>query len=112
LGAWVILKYMVADKYESAFNYIPGVILSLYIYVVYTFAVQFIYKKKKTLVLGILTFTGSLIQMILSYYLVKNYGPMGAVYSSIVGSIIISVSIFYYSNKVFPMPWLYFLNRQ
>lgn len=112
LGAWVILKYMVADKYESAFNYIPGVILSLYIYVVYTFAVQFVYKKKKTLVLGILTFTGSLIQMVLSYCFVKNYGPMGAVYSSIVGSVIISVSIFYYSNKVFPMPWLFFLNRQ
>ena len=109
LGAWIILKFMVADKYETAFDFIPGVILSLYIYVVYTFAVQFVYKKKKTLVLGIITFTGSLVQLVLSYYFVKNCGPMGAVYSSIVGSLFISFGIFYYSNKVFPMPWFSFL---
>lgn len=111
-GAWIILKFMVADKYESAFGFIPGVILSLYIYVVYTFAVQFVYKMKKTLVLGIITFTGSLVQMILSYYFIKFGGPMGAVSSSIVGSLLVSVGVFYYSNKIYPLPWLYFLKRR
>ena len=112
LCAWIILKYMVSDKYETAFDFIPGVILSLYVYVIYSFAVQFVYKKKRTLFLGIITFIGSLVQLVLSYYLVKNSGPMGAVYSSIVGSLFISLGIFYYSNKVFPMPWFYFLNKQ
>ena len=112
LGAWIILKFMVAEKYEQAFEFIPGVILSLYIYVVYTFAVQFVYKMKKTLVLGIITFTGSLVQMILSYYFVKYSGPMGAVSSSIVGSLLVSLAIFYYSNKIYPMPWLYFWSKR
>lgn len=112
LGAWIILKFMVADKYESAFNFIPGVILSMYIYVVYTFAVQFVYKMKKTVILGIITFIGSLIQMLFSYYFVKFDGPMGAVYSSIVGSLLVSLGIFYYSNKIFPMPWLYFWSKR
>lgn len=111
-GAWIVLKFMVAEKYETAFGFIPGVILSLYIYVVYTFAVQFVYKMKKTFVLGIITFTGSLVQMILSYYFVKYSGPMGAVYSSIVGSLLVSLGIFYYSNKMYPMPWLYFWNKR
>lgn len=111
LGAWIILKFIVADKYESAFDFIPGVILSLYIYVVYTFAVQFVYKMKKTFILGIITFTGSLVQMMLSYYFVKYNGPMGAVSSSIVGSLLVSMGIFYYSNKIYPMPWFYFLNK-
>ena len=112
LGAWIILNYMVADKYESAFDFIPGVILSLYIYVVYTFAVQFVYKMKKTFILGIITFTGSLVQMVLSYYFVKYSGPMGAVSSSIVGSLLVSLAIFYYSNKIYPMPWLYFWSKR
>ena len=102
---------MVAEKYEAAFGFIPGIILSLYIYVVYTFAVQFVYKMKKTFVLGIITFSGSLVQMILSYYFVKYSGPMGAVSSSIVGSMLVSFGIFYYSNKIYPMPWLYFWNK-
>ena len=111
LGGWAILKYFVDDKYEAAFEFIPGIILSLYIYVVYTFAVQFVYKQKKTLVLGIITFTGSLIQMGFAYLFVRMFGTMGAVYSSIIGSLIISVAIFAYSNKVYSMPWLYFLNK-
>lgn len=112
LGGWVILKYCVDDKYEAAFAFIPGIILSLYIYVVYTFAVQFVYKQKKTLVLGIITFSGSLIQMGFAYLFVKMFGTMGAVYSSIIGSLIISVAIFVYSNKVYPMPWLCFLKKR
>lgn len=111
-GGWVILKFIVDDKYETAFAFLPGIILSLYIYVVYTFAVQFVYKQKKTLVLGIITFSGSLIQMGLAYLFVKLLGTMGAVYSSIIGSLIISVAIFIYSHKVYPMPWLYFLNKK
>ncbi len=111
-GAWIILEFMVADKYEPAFDFIPGVILSLYIYVVYTFAVQFVYKMKKTFILGIITFTGSLVQMVLSYYFVKYSGPMGAVSSSIIGSLLVSLGIFYYSNKIYPMPWLYFWSKR
>lgn len=112
LGGWILLKFMVAEKYESAFDFIPGIILSLYIYVVYTFAVQFVYKMKKTFILGIITFTGSLVQMVLSYYFVKYSGPMGAVSSSIVGSLLVSLGIFYYSNKIYPMPWLYFWSKR
>ena len=111
LGGWVILNYCVDAKYEAAFDFLPGIILSLYIYVVYTFAVQFVYKQKKTLVLGIITFTGSLIQMGFAYLFVRMFGTMGAVYSSIIGSLTISVAIFAYSNKVYSMPWLYFLNK-
>lgn len=109
LLAWFILKFIIDVRYYEAFKFIPGIILASYISLIYSFSIQFIYKKKKTLVLGFITFTGSLIQMILSYFLVKEFGVMGAVYSSIVGSLLVSIAIFTYSNRVYPLPWLYFI---
>lgn len=111
-GAWIIIQFILDDKYEASFAYVPGIILSLYIYAIYSLSIQFIYKQKKTLILGLITFTGSLVQMGLSYLFVRQFGAMGAVFSSIVGSILISIGIFTYSNKVYPLPWFYFLNRK
>lgn len=65
---------------------------------------------KKTLVLGLITFTGSLIQMVLTYYFVKQWDALGAAYSALVGYVLISIAIFIYSCKVYPMPWFNVFN--
>lgn len=110
-GGWIILEYIVDEKYRESFRFVPWLIFGLYIYAIYSFSIEFIYKQKKTLVMGIITFSGSILQMALSYLLIKNIGIMGAVYSSIIGTLIISVSIFIYSCKVYPMPWLTYITN-
>lgn len=102
---WIILEYIVNNKYRESFNLLPGLILGLYIYAIYSFSIQFVYKMKKTFVLGCITFAGSVIQMGLSYLFIKHFGVMGAVYSSIMGTLLISISVFVLSYKVYPMPW-------
>ena len=106
---WGILNYIVDDKYEEAFVFIPWLVTGLFINTIYSFAIEFIYKQKKTFVLGIITFTGSLIQMAFAYFLIKSYGVLGAAYSALIGYIIISIAIFLYSRKVYPMPWFSFI---
>ncbi len=86
--------------------YIPLIILANFIYTFYNFTIEFIYKVKKTMVMGLITFTGSLIQMFLSYILIKEYGVMGAVYSLVIGNSLITIGISVYSNMVYRMPWL------
>ena len=103
---WVIFHYMIDSKYLPAMAYIPLIILANFIYTFYNFTIEFIYKVKKTLVMGIITFTGSLIQMLLSYVLIKEYGVMGAVYSLLIGNTLITIGISVYSNMVYRMPWL------
>lgn len=105
-GAWVVFNYLIAKKYLMAMNYMPLIILANFIYTFYSIAVQYIYKKKKTLVMGIITFTGSLVQILLSYCLVKVYGVMGAIYGLLIGNLIISIGVSLYSNYVYNMPWL------
>ena len=103
---WGIFYYMIDSKYLPAMAYIPLIILANFIYTFYNFTIEFIYKVKKTLVMGIITFTGSLIQMLLSYVLIKEYGVMGAVYSLLIGNTLITIGISVYSNMVYRMPWL------
>lgn len=104
-AGWIILEFIVNDKYRGAIDLLPGLILGLYIYAIYSFSIQFVYKMKKTFALGCITFAGSLIQMGFSYLFIKHFGVMGAVYSSIIGTLIISISVFILSYKVYPMPW-------
>lgn len=107
LGAsWIIFVYMIDKKYLPAFDYMPLIIFANYIYLVYSFTIQYIYKMKKTLIMGIITFTGSIIQVLLSYILIRQHGVMGAIYSFAIGNIIISIGIAIYSYIVFPMPWI------
>lgn len=110
-AGWLILNYVVDEKYKESFRFLPGLILGLYIYAIYSFSIQFVYKKKKTFALGCITFTGSLIQMGFSFMFIKNFGAIGAVYSSVLGTFIISVSVFILSYVVYPMPWFSFIRR-
>lgn len=105
-GAWFIFNYLIDPKYLQAFKFMPFIIFASFIYTFYNFTIQFIYKAKKTLIMGCITFTGSLIQMLLSYFLIKTYGVMGAVYSLLIGNTLITLGIFIYSNIVYKMPWI------
>ena len=105
-GTWIIFNYMIDKKYLSAMDFMPLIIFANFIYSIYSFAIQYIYKMKKTFVMGIITFTGSLIQMFMSYYFISVYGVIGAVYSLLLGNILISLGISFYSYKVYPMPWI------
>ena len=109
--SWFIFKYIIDRKYLPAFEYIPAIIFANLIYSFYHFTIQYVFKAKKTLIMGIITFSGSLIQMLLSYYMIKLYGVMGAVYSMVIGNALVTICITLYSNKVYPMPWLVFFRH-
>lgn len=110
-AAWVILNFFVESKYQESFKFVPLLILGQWIYCIYNLSIQYIYKEKKTIVLGIITFVGSLIQIGMTWLFVTLFGVMGVAYAAVLGSIIISLGVFVYSNKVYPMPWFYW-NKQ
>lgn len=105
-GSWIIFQFIIDLKYLPAFEYMPYIVLAYFIYTFYNFAIQFIYKMKKTFVMGIITFTGSVVQMLLAYWMIQKFGVMGAVYSLLIGNVLITFGIWIYSNKVYKMPWL------
>lgn len=108
---WVVMEVVLTDKYAGAFQFIPWIIASLTIYSIYSLTIQFAYTSKKTLGIGIISFSGSIIQCITSYLFLLWWGIDGIKYSLVLGSLIISIGIWVYSAKVYPLPWLSFLKK-
>lgn len=103
---WIAIKYILDIQYEDSFHYIPWIIIGLTFNSMYGLVIQFPYSVKKTLGLGVVTFSGSLIQLLLTYLLVSNVGELGIKISYVTGSFIIMLGVWIYSNRVYPMPWI------
>lgn len=105
---WVLIQYILDEKYRNSFQFIPWILLSMTIYSFYNLVVQFPYTMKKTFGLGVITFSGSIIQLLLSFVLIRTLGVDGIKYSLVIGSLIIMFGVWWYSNRVYPLPWFYF----
>ncbi|MDC2614247.1 MULTISPECIES: lipopolysaccharide biosynthesis protein [Bacteroides] len=103
---WLVVHYILSEQYAASFQYIPWIILSSTIYSFYGLVIQYPYTVKKTFGLGLVTFLGSIFQLLLTFLLVKTIGADGIKYSLVLGSLVIMLGVWWYSNKVYPMPWL------
>lgn len=112
VGCWVLMKLVLSSSYDGAFQFIPWIILSLAIYAFYSLVIQFPYTVKKTAGIGIITLSGSIVQILITFYLIKVIGIDGVKYSLVIGALIIMSGIWWYSNKVYPLPWFSFFNRK
>ena len=102
---WLVVKYILDVQYADCYQFIPWIILGLTIYSMYGLVIQYPYSVKKTLGLGIITFTGSIVQFLLTYILISEIGIDGIKISYVLGSLIIMIGVWIYSNYVYPMPW-------
>lgn len=103
---WVAITYFLDEKYIESFQFIPWIITGLCFNAIYGIVIQFPYTVKKTLGMGVITFSGSIIQLFLTYLLVSRYGVDGIKLSYVSGCFIIMIGVWIYSNKVYPMPWI------
>ena len=77
----------------------------------YTVA-NYIFYEKKTYLLAIITFISALLSVGLNLFLIPRYGTIGASYSYMIVNVYIFIAVWILANKVFPMPWFYFLKRK
>ena len=103
--SWLAIKYLLNKDYMPSLEYLPWIFASLTIYSFYNIVIQYPYTIKKTKWLGVITFSGSCIQALLAWLFVLLLGADGIKYSLVLGSLIIMVGVWWYSNKVYPMPW-------
>lgn len=103
---WLVIYHILDPKYYLSFQFIPYIMLASTINSFYGLFVQYPYTVKKTFGLGIITFSGSLIQLLLTYFFVRGIGSDGIKFSLVIGALIIMLGVWWYSNRVYPMPWL------
>lgn len=108
---WLVIKYMLSAKYLDSFSFIPWIFLSLTLKTAYDQVVKFVYTEKKTIGLGIITLSCSIIQCLMTYFFLQIWGENGIKYSLVAGAFLIFVSVWIYSQKVYPMPWFSFFKK-
>jgi len=112
----IFLLFIVFVPYIFRFfineNYHSGILISRIISIaflmngLYFLVTNYILFSKNTKVLSYITTIISIIGAVINYYLILEYGIIGAAYSLIITFVLLFITVFYYSNKLYRMPWL------
>ncbi len=105
LAAPIIFKYLIHEKFNDGLVYVFWIVLGYFFLGVYKMVVGFIFFKKKTKTLTILSILTISLNLILNYFLILNYGAIGAAYATTLSYLIVLILCFFISNLYFPMPW-------
>jgi O-antigen/teichoic acid export membrane protein len=106
--ATLTLPLLAGEEFRQAKSIIWLLCLGFSLQGLYYLVTNYIFYTKKTKFLAFITFTFGLINVPLTYCLVKYYGIVGAAYAFIIVQFLFFISVWYLSNKVYPMPWFYF----
>lgn len=93
------------DSYKGALVYLPYIFVGQVFIGYYSLFVNFVHYTQKTKVLGIITFSLTMIQVVASYLLIIAFGPIGSAMSSAAISICICLCVVKYATSVYPLPW-------
>lgn len=93
-------------KYQQAEVYVFWVALGYGLWSVVSIVGPYIAISKKSSYILRVTFIGVIVNTLLNYYLILSFGTIGAAYSTLITFLIILIGVWYYAQKVCPMPWL------
>jgi len=95
----------IGSEFQSAKDYVGVLIVGQIGYSMYRYVVKAVFFSKKTHFVSIATISSATIGIVLQYVLITKYGIMGAAIGTVCMHIMSFAFIFYFSNKLYPMPW-------
>lgn len=107
--AILALPLLVGEKFLEAKTVIIYMCLGHACTALYYIVTNYIFYSEKTKYLAILTFLSALLNIPTTYFLVRSYGIEGAAFAFLIIQFLFFISTWFLSNKVYPMPWLFFL---
>lgn len=99
------VPYIVSHTFTRSMDYISWIVFAFAIQGIYHLFAGYFFYFRKTHILMILTFSVAIINLIISYFLILENGPVGAAQGTIISYLIITVFTWYMSNNFHPMPW-------
>ncbi|MEX0719993.1 MAG: oligosaccharide flippase family protein [Balneolaceae bacterium] len=106
--SYYLLPFMTAEEYHSGFIYVIWIALGYAFNGMYSLVQPYGIHIGKTSYLGITTSIAAIINIIANYILIGQNGPIGAAQATLISYIIMFISVWWYSYKLYPMPWLKF----
>lgn len=101
-----ILPYVVDERYTGAAEYIWWIALGYAVHGVYKIFFPYLVHISKTGFLAFSTVMAAIINLVLNYLLIPEYGALGAAYATILAFAVSALLVFEYQRRNFPMPWM------
>ena len=101
-----IIPYVVDVRYAGAEIFVFWIAIGYAVHGVYKIFFPYLVHIDKTSFLGISTVIAAVLNLIFNYFLIKEFGAIGAAYSTVLSFIVSAILVFWYQNKHFNMPWL------
>lgn len=102
----LIVRVMATDAYQGAAAFVGWVALGYALRGMYTLVYPYLVHAKKTYFLGIATTAGALLNLGGNYLLVPRVGAVGSAQATAVSFAVLLAAVWWYANRVCPMPWL------
>lgn len=100
-----IFPYIVSTEFTPASEYIPWVCIGYGVFGIYQLFFPYFVFLKRTSYVAKATVCAAIINLIGNYYLIREFGPVGAAYSTILAFGVSSIIVAYGAVKLTPMPW-------
>lgn len=101
----LIIHYLLSDRYLQAEKYVGWAMFTQAFQGMYLIVGIYIFYAKRTTKLAIVTSALSVLQLVLSYLMVRYIGPIGAAYSSLFVCVLNFILVWYLSMRIYKMPW-------
>ncbi|MFK8038847.1 MAG: lipopolysaccharide biosynthesis protein [Crocinitomicaceae bacterium] len=101
-----VLPYVVDDRYSAASKYIFWVAMGYAVHGVYKIFFPYLVHINKTAFLGLSTVIAAILNLIFNYFLIREYGAIGAAYATVLAFLVSAILVFWYQNKHYKMPWI------
>ena len=101
----MVINLLLNKDFHGASLFIKYLTIGVAFQGMYYMVVNYIFYVKKTKYLAYITFGTSLVNVSLAYVLIQKNGALGAAQANAISMFLSFLLVWYYSNKVYPMPW-------
>lgn len=101
-----IFRVFIGKDFSSAAAMVFWVALGFAFNGIQMMFINYVYFAERTPLVALTTFVSATIKIVVSYFLIRENGPIGAAQGAAIGHLVSCVLSAYFAAKVYPMPWL------
>ena len=106
LGVKVLVPVFVGERFTSSFIFIPWVALGYTFNALRNIMTGYLYLAEKNRLIGTLSLVAALLNALLNYLLIREFGAIGAAISTAATFAFIAVVTSVFAVRSYPMPWI------
>lgn len=102
----IIFKYLIDQSYSNSIDFVIWVGLGFGFNGMYKMMVNYLIFDKKTRLIAILTLSTAAVNIVLNYFMIKEFGTIGAAQSTTLSFLLQFIICFAIVNRKYSIPWL------